>query len=600
MGDPTTKGIITEMDESACFIDLEAECVDNTNSVDDLFEQSTIGSNISNLIDDDTVDQGNSLALYNFQITEESERAVAVLKRKYAKSPQGSSLADISPRLEAISISPQKERQSKRKLFEDSGLGEDEVENISPQVSKQQGENGGSAQSACAELLKANCKRSYILQKFESFYGVPYQELVRHFKSDKTCCDNWIVFVYAAANDVLEASKILLQQHCDCLQIILSDFSGLYLIQFKHAKSRETIIKLFCNLMSVTENQLIVDPPKCRSTAAALYFYKKSISNSSFVFNSLPAWVTNLTLVNHQTAAQPEHFELAQMVQWAYDNHLTEESQIAYGYALLADEDSNAAAFLNSNCQVKYVRDCSAMVKLYFRQEMREMTTSQWIWKCCKECEEEGDWKIIFNYLKYQQVNIISFLTMLRSFLKKIPKKNCLVIYGPPDTGKSYFSFSFISFLKGKVVSYMNRNSNFWLQPLIDAKFGLMDDATHACWRYIDENMRNVLDGNLMCIDAKHKAPQQIHLPPLIITSNVSVLEDISFKYLHSRLMCVEFPNKMPFDNNGEPLYKISNACWKSFFKKLSRQLDLEDDHHESDRLDKPFRCTTECNQRPN
>ncbi|AUB51284.1 E1 protein [Human papillomavirus type 216] len=601
MAEPT-KGIKDKKEWDACFIEYEAECVDATNTLDELFDESTDGSDVSNLIDDSAVEQGNSLALFNVHITDECDKAVTLLKRKYVKSPKGSTIADISPRLEAIAISPEKERLSKRRLvFEDSGIVEDEAENHNVQVVTQEGENGGDTCAAetvpnfIRQLFKSNCKRSFLLNKFQNILGIPYTELVRHFKSNKTCCDNWIVFAFAVNEEILQSSKILLQQHCECLQITLQPFCGLYLLQFKHAKSRETVGNLFCNILNVEECQLMCDPPKSRSVPAALYFYKRSITETSFVFNKLPAWVTQLTLISHQTAAQPENFELSKMIQWAYDNKKVDESEVAYGYASIADEDSNAAAFLKSNCQVKYVRDCCNMVRLYLRQEMRDMTVSQWIWKCCNDCEGEGDWKIVNNYLKYQQVNIISFLSILRQFFKGIPKKNCLVIYGPPDTGKSYFCYSLISFFKGKIISYMNKSSTFWLQPLIDAKFGLLDDATHAAWRYIDENMRNVLDGNVMCVDAKHKAPQQLHLPPLIVTTNVDVLADVSLKYLHSRITCIKFDQKMLFDDNGDPFYKFTNAVWKSFFKRLWKQLDLEEEENEPAGSHRTFKCTAEC-----
>ena len=199
----------------------------------------------------------------------------------------------------------------------------------------------------------------------------------------------------------------------------------------------------------------------------------------------MPEWVTKQTLFDHQAASQPEAFELAKMVQWAYDNNITEESEIAFNYASIASEDCNAAAFLKSNCQVRYVRDCSIMVKHYFRQEMRNMSMAQWIWKCCDECTGETDWKVIANFLKLQKVNIIQFLTALRTLFKRIPKKNCILIFGPPDTGKSFFCFSLMKFLQGKVISFVNRNSNFWLQPLIDCKVALLDDATFNCWQYL-------------------------------------------------------------------------------------------------------------------
>lgn len=582
----------------------EAECVDEDETIDDLFDRSD-GSTVSNLIDDvNSQDQGNSLALYNRQISEDCAKAVSQLKRKYAKSPQASSVADLSPRLESISISPQKERQSKRRLFHDSGLGEDEAETFSEQVDTltQDIENGaGNFAAACNELLQSKCKRSHLLYKFKQQFNVSYTELTRSFRSDKTCCENWVVYVYAAASEVLESSKVLLQPHCESLQVILLNFSGLYVIQFKHGKNRSTVEKLFCNLLNCKDCQLLSDPPRIRSMPAALFFYKKSISQSSYVFNNLPEWITKQTLFDHQAASQAEAFELAKMIQWAYDNKLTEESEIAYNYAAIANEDCNAAAFLKSNGQVKYVRDCSTMVKLYFRQEMREMSFSQWIWKCCNDCSSESDWKVIANYLKLQKVNIIEFLTSLRTLFKRIPKKNCLLIYGPPDTGKSFFCFSLIKFLQGKVISYVNKSSNFWLSPLMDCKIALLDDATYPCWQYIDMNMRGALDGNVMCIDAKHRNPAQVKLPPLLITSNINVPKEEGLKYLHSRLMSFEFSQKIPFDSDGNPIYNFTDQVWKCFFKRLARQLDLEEENiqHESDRTDRPFRCTAVSPDRP-
>ena len=102
--------------DSEWFVIKEAECVDDLDALDDIFEKSTDGSNISQLIDDGDVDsenEGNSLALFNKQVTEECDTALQALKRKYV-SPQHS-IADLSPKLQEISISPRK--PSKRRLF---------------------------------------------------------------------------------------------------------------------------------------------------------------------------------------------------------------------------------------------------------------------------------------------------------------------------------------------------------------------------------------------------------------------------------------------------------------------------------------------------
>nr|UXX42007.1 MAG: E1 [Gammapapillomavirus sp.] len=573
----------------------EAECVNE--SLDNLFEESTNDSIVSNLIDDaDSVDQGNSLALFNQQSSEEYDKALVVLKRKLNVTPEKPSVADLSPRLLAVHITP--ERQSKRRLFNDSGIAEDEAESSYVQVAASLPENvAGNHNGALAEelsILRSSNLRATLCCKFKEKFGVSFTELTRSFKSSKTCSNNWVVAVFAVSEELIESSKSLLKVHVDYLQVIASDFTVLYLFEFKSGKNRDTVTKLLNSMLNCKEEQILAEPPKLRSTATALYFYKKAITNTCFRHGAFPTWLANLTLVNHQ-AASAESFQLSDMIQWAYDNDMTDEASIAYNYAIYASENSNAAAFLKTNCQVKYVKDCCAMVRMYKKQEMRNMTMSEWIAKCCGDVKEGDDWKDVAKYLKFQGVNIIQFLIALKLFLKCIPKKMCIVIYGPPDTGKSYFCFHLVKFLKGKVVSFMNKASHFWLTPLLESKIGFLDDATYCCWSYLDTHMRNAFDGNSVSVDVKHKNLQQISLPPMFITTNIDVTAEPTLMYLKSRLTCFAFPNALPCNEKGEPLFTFTDKSWACFFRKFWKQLDLaeEDAAGDTGEPERPFCCTT-------
>lgn len=595
------KGIVNDFNVSASwYMVQEAECIDSLDTIDELFDGSTDGSDVSNLIDEvDNCNQGNSLALLNQQLTEDDNIAVAALKRKLVSSPV-QSVADLSPRLLAVSISPQKP-QSKRRLFGDSGIVEDEAENSIEQVveTEEVGENSernnNSLEAENSQLLNNANSKIILYTKCKEKYGVSFTDLTRPFKSNKTCSEQWVILVHAIRPELLEASKVLLQQHCDFIETIIYDFTSLYLVYFKSAKNRETVQKLFFTMLNCGEQQIVCEPPRTRSVPVALFFYQKIYSNVCFKYGEFPDWIKKQTIVSHESATTADTFELCQMIQWCYDHNYTEESIIAYKYAQEADRDSNAAAFLKSNNQAKYVRDACHMVRHYKRQEMRELSMSEWIWKCADECSETADWRIIPQFLKFQGVNFVSFLTVLRTFFKCIPKRQCVVFYGPPDTGKSYFCNSLCKFLRGKVISFMNRSSHFWLMPLIDAKIGYLDDATYPCWSYLDVNMRNALDGNEVCVDAKHKTPQQLKLPPMLVTTNVDVEKEPSLMYLKSRLQFFCFPNKLPFNADGTLVYEITNATWKCFFSKLFTQIDLspkEDLQDESGRPDKAFRCT--------
>lgn len=152
---------------------------------------------------------------------------------------------------------------------------------------------------------------------------------------------------------------------------------------------------------------------------------------------------------------------------------------------------------------------------------------------------------------------------------------------------------SLISFLDGRVISYVNSRSHFWLQPLGECKVALLDDATAAAWDYVDTYLRNMLDGNPVCLDAKHKNPCQIKAPPLLVTSNTDIREGDRWQYLKSRVRVVPFLSGCPTDSAGNSMITITAQHWKSFFERLWAQ--LPDGQGETRRgngePDQPFRC---------
>lgn len=597
MGDLTkgTDDIENIEKDSSWFIVSEAECFTDINSLDNIFEESTDGSVVSQLIDDvDNASQGNSLALYNRQITDDCNKALSDLKRKYLRSPQ-QSVAELSPILQAVKITG--EGKSKRRLFQDSGIEEDETANTSQVLPETQSQNDVSADTdQTVDLLNCNNRRAVILSKFKERFGVSFTELTRSFKSDKTCSISWVITICNVIEEVLNASKLLLQKHVEFMEIISVGLHVLFLVEFKVGKSRETLVKMLTNLLNVHEYQIICNPPRIRSVAVSLYFYKRSLSNTCFKYGNFPEWLSSQILLDHHVGSQ-ENFSLSDMIQWAFDHDYTDDSEIAYNYACCAAEIANAAAFLQSNNQAKLVKDCATMVRHYKRYEMRQISMAGWIKKCCAEYSTNEDWKPIAKFLRFQQVNFVEFLIALKPFLKGTPKKNCLVFWGPPDTGKSMFCFTLLKFFKGKVISYMNSKSQFWLMPLLECKLGLLDDVTYPCWQYMDVHLRNAMDGNPVCIDAKHKTPIQLNLPPLLISTNINILEDQSLKYLHSRVKCFHFPNKLPIADDGSSAYKFTNESWACFFSKFSSHLDIaEDDDGNPGDTDRPFQCSARIN----
>ena len=577
---------------------LEAECSDSSldGDLERLFDEGT-DSDISDLIDDGDAIQGNSRELYCQQESEESELQTQLLKRKYI-SPKA--VQQLSPQLESISLSPQ--HKSKRRLFEqDSGLecsineAEDisqtpveEVSAVVPPAAAQ----GTKGLGIVKDLLKSNNVKAVLLAKFKEAFGVGFMELTRHYESNKTCCRDWVVTVYAVNEDLIESSKQLFLQHCGYMWLQQMPPMCLYLLCFNVGKSRETVVRLLINLLQVSEVQIIADPPKLRSVLAALFWYKGSMNPNVYAHGAYPEWIVAQTMINHQTADATQ-FDLSTMIQFAYDNEYLDEAVIAYQYAKLADTDANARAFLQSNSQARLVKECATMVRHYKRGEMRDMSMSTWIHKKLLAVEGEGHWSDIVKFIRYQEINFIMFLATLKDFLHSVPKHNCILIHGPPNTGKSAFTMSLIRVLHGRVISFVNSRSQFWLQPLGDSKIALLDDATDPCWLYMDQYLRNGLDGHPVSLDCKHKAPIQIKFPPLLVTSNIDIHSEIQYKYLHSRVQSFKFPNKFPLNADNTPQFEFTDQSWKSFFKRLWNQLELSDHEEEEDGdTQRAFQCS--------
>lgn len=580
------------------FLVEEADCTDDDNDeeFEHMFDCSTDEASMAGFIDDtetDCASHDSHAALLNIQMLKEDRQGVADLKRKYATpSPKAPSVQDLSPQLEAVSLSPRK-KSSKRRLFEDSGISsphETSGADASPgQVPESQNGRGGGV----SEVINASHKESAILLKFKDTYGVHFKDLCRVYKSDKTCCNDWVTLVFDSKEEIQEAAKSILQNHSDffqmqCLETCIG-WMCFMLINFKFVKNRETLRKLLAGMFCVPQQNIFAEPPKNRSVPVALYFYKSAMNRETYKHGEYPDWLGKQLQLSHQSGS--ETFELAKMVQWAYDRDLKDEATVAYQYAQQADTDPNAAAWLKSNGHAKFVKDCCAMVRLYKRYEMRQMSMSQWIAYRCQKEEEEGDWREIAKFLKYQGVALVHFLGLLRQLLAGTPKKNCLLIHGPPDTGKSTFAFSMISFLGGGVVSFVNSKSQFWLSPLIDAKIGLLDDATHACFTYMDQNMRSSLDGNAVSIDCKHKLPTQMKMPPMLMTSNIDLHDEPLYFYLKSRIKAICFPRTFPFNADGSPLFSLTAGSWRSFFQKLHQQLGLDEDDFKDGEPTCPLRC---------
>ncbi|QGF19307.1 early protein E1 [Tadarida brasiliensis papillomavirus 1] len=593
---------------------LEAEECDKIlgeSSFEELFEKSDSETSLLDLVDNASLasgTEGNHLALFQAQTLQDSDLQVAKLKRKLLDTPE----QDLSPVLEKVTITPKRANKAKKQLFpEDSGIDlENEASNIHEETQVEEAPASeeavagaradGGGELTVESILKANNRRSLLCGKFKDYMGVSFTELARCFKSSKTCSPYWIAVIFGCRSDIEESARTCLQSSCVFFFVYSLGPVNLFLCEFKASKSRDTLINLFTNLFYCRAETILAEPPRTRSITVALWWYTKLTSKIGVVYGSSPDWIAKQVLLDHQKATE-QTFELSEMIQWALDNNFHDESEIAFEYALKATEDANAAAFLRCNNQPILVKNCAIMCRHYTTAMNAKMTMSEYIHKRCQavgKLEKEEGWRQIIQFLRYQKVGFIAFMVAMKSFLKAKPKKQCICIHGPSNSGKSTFANSIMKFLNGKVISYANANSQFWISPLRDAKVGLLDDVTINCWRHMDIYFRTALDGHPISLDMKHKNLVQMRLCPLMITSNIDISNMDEFKHLASRIVFFEFPKEFPLEK-GSPVFELSNETWCSFFRQFWGHLDLSDQEEYSDDGGEPqqsFRVTADKN----
>lgn len=430
------------------FVDAEADCSDEGNDFEELFDHSD-----HSIIDDSLQEQGESLQLMNDLENERDAQQLAELKRKYLRSPLSKEVDEnLSPRLDKIKLTPRKHKKAKKVLFEDSGLAGESFTESTPSTSGLQTSTpavchdspppeespvqqepppqevavedptAATARDQVTTLLKSSNVRAALFSKCKVIIGVSFSEITRKFTSDRTMSEKWCMGIYGICEAMFVTVKPLLADHCDfiCLKHYAHEQGQfmLALVHFKAQKCKSTIYRMLRTLMLVEPDQILLDPPRTRSTAIALFWYQIMTRNPEYTMGTTPDWIATQVLAGHVLDAE-QQFDLSTMVQWAYDNDVLEDCMIAHGYAARAAEDSNAKAFLASNSQAKIVRDCAQMVRYYKRAELRMCSMSEWIFKRCSAVTpgEPSDWKQIVSFLRHQRVEFIDFLGSLKSLL---------------------------------------------------------------------------------------------------------------------------------------------------------------------------------------
>ncbi|AHV82116.1 E1 [Fulmarus glacialis papillomavirus 1] len=565
------------------FLDLEAEASSGSededeqdtgiNTLSELFESDGDGESFRSGGSTDTAPETHRIILHEQMCQQDREiiqglrekgpalkRACPSTPLKPKRTALQSEVANISPRLQGLRLNNGQQRNAgaRKRIGYGSTEKVGEKENDEDDFFK-----------ICAKFSNA---RMAHLARFKEQYGLSFSEVTRPFKSDRTQNNSWVVSLQNCYSDLQQILLTVFKKQCINLLYDVSLRAMLMYCEFNASKCRDGIKNLLKTL-DIDPITALIEPPNIRNQLCGMFWKRLRIATGGH-----PDWVVSATTLG--TKSETESFELTEMVQWAMDHSYTDEATIAYRYAQLAPDNRNAELWLKSNSQAKYLKDCVIMVRNYLRAQLHAMTMSEYISSRCDlyDLGEDRGYKKILKMFAFQGIIYHEFLMHMTNLLHAKPKKSALAFVGVPDSGKSMICMSLIKFLNGKVLSFCNSHSHFWLQPLADAKLALIDDATEPCWTYIDTYLRTALDGSPISLDMKHRAPMQIKCPPLLITSNTNISESPEkYKYLLNRITLMCFTKQIPV-RQGQPVLSVDEADWKSFFIHFWGTLNLDKD----------------------
>lgn len=129
----------------------------------------------------------------------------------------------------------------------------------------------------------------------------------------------------------------------------------------------------------------------------------------------------------------------------------------------------------------------------------------------------EPDPEPIHKILLHQGINPTDFdLTIYTWLTKQSGKRNCLVLWGPTNTGKS----AFIAGLK-QIVPWgeiTNGSSGFNFEGLLDVVIGVWEEPLISV--ELAEKCKQVFEGMTTSIAVKYKKPHMLSRIPILITTN--------------------------------------------------------------------------------
>lgn len=144
--------------------------------------------------------------------------------------------------------------------------------------------------------------------------------------------------------------------------------------------------------------------------------------------------------------------------------------------------------------------------------------------------------ELMIKYLDHQfyneQENVTHFVTDLYNVLeRKVPKLNSLLVFSPPDCGKSWFFDAFFNYFMcvGKICT-INKHNSFGFQECYSKRVIHWNEPNYD--PDLIDKLKELLGGDTTAVAVKYMPDMPVYRTPFIITTNVrvSIMNHPAFK----------------------------------------------------------------------
>ncbi|VDL64675.1 unnamed protein product [Hymenolepis diminuta] len=160
---------------------------------------------------------------------------------------------------------------------------------------------------------------------------------------------------------------------------------------------------------------------------------------------------------------------------------------------------------------------------------------------------------------------------------KRDTKINCLVLYGPTNTGKSLLCKIMTEFLLTGTISRRTENSSFAYENLLDRSVAILEEPKVNAANIND--MKQLLGGEAFEVAVKYKPMQYLQRLPVIITTNEYLgcrIPDVDAAALESRYYQYTVSSQIASATVDGQLdaapCKICVCHWAEYFAKVKGQ----------------------------